>query len=394
MRVVLFTGKGGVGKTTAAAATAAYAARRGVKTLVISADAAHSLADVLQSPPSAEPAEVAPSLYVAQPDPRRLLMASWESVQEYLTALLRGAGVDPLTAHEVTVLPGVEEILTISAVSEQIASGRFDLVVVDCAPTAETLRLLALPEAVEHYLSRLFPMDATLARLLGPRLRRSGGVGLPEARVVEGVARLRAELAGVRAVLTAPETSVRLVLTPDRVVLAESRRTLTMLGLYGYRVDALLANRIFPDDRSGAWHSHWAQEQRRAVAELELSVAPMPVLRADFCAIEPLGPEILADLGETIYGAADPLTPPAVQQPVQVSSTGTGFSLEVTLPFAARGEVTVSRRADDLIIEVGSRARVLALPGVLRRCLVSGARLDDGVLSVGFEPDPSLWLTP
>lgn len=390
----MFTGKGGVGKTTAAAGTAALVARHGVKTLVVSTDSAHSLADALEVAGCAEPREVAPSLFMAEADPRQLILQSWDALQQYLVSLLCAAGVDPLAAHEITVLPGAEEVLALLAVRDHVTSGRFDLVVVDCAPTGETLRLLALPEALDHYAGRLLPMDSALARALRPAVGRVTGVPLPAPQVLDGALRLRAELAGVREVLTAASTSVRLVLTPERVVVAEARRTLTTLSLYGYRVDAVVVNRLFPSAGADRWRRRWVQAQQEQLAEVERSFAPVPVLRAGFADVEPVGVEALGDVAEGFYDGMDPLAEPVGEGPVSVQRDGQGFRLDVALPFAQRGEVDLSRRGDDLMIGVGAHARVLALPSALRRCVVAGAVLRDGRLRVSFEPDPALWPTP
>lgn len=238
MRVLLFTGKGGVGKTTAAAGTAALAARRGLKTLVLSTDAAHSLADALAVRAGPEPAEVDGGLYVQQVDTQRRFEQSWSAVREYLLAVLDTAGVDALAAEELTVLPGAEEVLALLEVRDQVGSGRWDVVVVDCAPTAETLRLLALPDALGWYMERVFPIERRVVRSLRPVLGRVAGVPMPRDHVFDAMERLYAELGEVRSVLTDARTSVRLVLTPEAVVVAEARRTLTSLSLFGYRVDA------------------------------------------------------------------------------------------------------------------------------------------------------------
>ena len=265
MRVLLFTGKGGVGKTTAAAATAVRAAGRGTKTLVISTDPAHSLADAFGVALGPEPTEIDTGLAGMQIDAQSSFERSWRQVQAYLLEVLAKAGIDPIEAEELTVLPGADEVLALLAVRAEVESGRWDLVVVDCAPTAETLRLLALPEALDWYMRRLWPAERRLVRSLRPVLSRVSGVPMPADAVFDAVERLHAELAGVRAVLADPErTSVRLVLTPESVVVAESRRTLTTLSLYGYRVDGVIANRIFPS--GDPWRDAWASAQAEQLA--------------------------------------------------------------------------------------------------------------------------------
>jgi arsenite/tail-anchored protein-transporting ATPase len=394
MRVLLFTGKGGVGKTTAAAGTAALAARRGLKTLVLSTDAAHSLADALAVRAGPEPVEVDGGLYVQQVDTQRRFEQSWSAVREYLLAVLDTVGVDALAAEELTVLPGAEEVLALLEVRDQVQSGLWDVVVVDCAPTAETLRLLALPDALGWYVERVFPIERRVVKSLRPVLGRVAGVPMPRDQVFDAMERLYAELGEVRTVLTDARTSVRLVLTPEAVVVAEARRTLTSLSLFGYRVDAVLANRVFPAEGADPWRAGWVAAQARQLAEVDDSFAPLPVLRAPYQPSEPVGVDELADLAEMAYAGADPFELPAGPVPLDVERSGDEFVLSLALPFAEHDDTQLVRSGDDLVVTVGSYRRVLALPSALRRCTVVGATLRDGRLRVRFEPDPALWMSP
>ncbi|HET7406169.1 MAG TPA: ArsA family ATPase [Mycobacteriales bacterium] len=392
MRVILFTGKGGVGKTTTAAATATLAAGRGCKTLVLSTDPAHSLADAFGVALGAEPTEVDTGLYGQQVDAQQRFEASWREVQSWLLSVLDAAGVDRMEAEELTVLPGAEELLALLEVRAQVASGRWDLVAVDCAPTAETLRLLALPEALRWYMDRIFPVERRVVRSLRPVLNRVAGVPMPHDRVFDAVERLHGQLDEVRGVLTSPAASVRLVLTPESVVVAEARRTLTTLSLYGYRVDGVVANRVIPGDGGDAWRTGWAAAQSAQLAEVEESFAPLPVWRSAYRAGEPVGLPELAALGAAVYTDVDPLVLPAGEDPVRVERSGSDFLLQVALPLASKSDVDLARRGDDLVVTVGSHRRVLSLPSALRRCVVAGAAFREGVLRVRFEPDPAVWM--
>src|SRR6476646_7572382 len=250
MRVILFTGKGGVGKTTTAAATAVRAARSGVTTLVMSTDAAHSLGDALDvdlGGRAGTPVEVEPHLSALQVSPPHLLGDSWRVVQDYLLSALGTLGIDTVVAEELTRLPGAEEVAALLELRSQVESGRWDLVVVDCAPTAETLRLLALPEALAWHLERLLPAQRGFIRTLRPAAAAAAGVPLPQPEVVEAVTGWHRQMRQVQRILSGEQTSVRLVLTPELVVIAESRRTWTSLALYGFAVDAVVVNRVFPD---------------------------------------------------------------------------------------------------------------------------------------------------
>ncbi len=392
MRVLLFTGKGGVGKTTASAATAAAAAARGSKTLVLSTDPAHSLADALGVALGATPTEVDTGLYAMQVDAQAAFERTWRELQTYLLTLLERAGVDALQAEELTVLPGADEVLALLEVTRQVTAGPWDLVVVDCAPTGETLRLLALPEALTWYVERVFPAQRRALRAVRPLLSRVSGPVVPHEDVFDAVERLHRELLGVRAVLTAPSTSVRLVLTPEAVVVAEARRTLTSLALYGYRVDGLLANRVFPASPE-PFLAGWATAQSEQLAAVRADAGGLPVLELAYCGCEPVGLAALTALGQSLYGAADPAEPAADAPDLQsVARTADGFELSLALPLARRSELDLTRSGDELVVTVAGHRRVLALPSALRRCTVAGAVLTGGRLVVRFEPDPALWL--
>jgi arsenite-transporting ATPase len=393
MRVVLFTGKGGVGKTTAAAGTAVLTARSGLKTLVLSTDGAHSLADALDVSAGPDPVEALPGLAVQQVDTQRRFEAAWGDVRDYLLTVLDTAGVDAVAAEELTVLPGADELLALLELRDQVRSGRWDVVVVDCAPTAETLRLLALPDALGWFMDRVFPLDRQIVRSLRPVLGRVAGLPMPRDGVLDALARLHGELAEVRAVLDDAGTSVRLVLTPEAVVVAEARRTLTSLSLFGYRVDAVVANRVFPSASDGdPWLAGWVRAQQAMLAEVTESFAPLPVLVGSYCPSEPVGSDALGALAEQMYGDLDPVAAPPERGPMDVERSGDEFVLTVALPFADRDDMDLVRAGDELVLSVGSARRVLALPSALRRCTVVGAVLRDGVLRIRFEPDPSLWM--
>jgi arsenite/tail-anchored protein-transporting ATPase len=396
MRILLFTGKGGVGKTTTSAATAAFAAARGSKTLVLSTDPAHSLADAFAVELGSEPTEIDTGLYGQQIDTQRAFEASWREVQHYLRDILEQGGVDPLEAEELTVLPGADEILALLELRAQVASGRWDTIVVDCAPTGETLRLLALPDALRWWMQRMFPPERRVLRTLRPVLSHLAGLPLPPDAVFGAVERLSGELAEVRALLVDPAiTSVRLVLTPESVVVAEARRTLTTLSLYGYRVDGVVANRVFPDEGSelDPWRAGWVEAQRGQLAEVAASFPGLPVWTSTYAAGEPIGLAALGGLATATYADTDPLAVVATPDPLIVERVSSDeYVMSVALPHAERRDVELIRKGDDLMLTVGSHRRALALPSALRRCVVDGAALRDGRLRVRFRPDPDVWM--
>jgi len=395
VRVLLFTGKGGVGKTTTAAATATLAALRGHKTLVLSTDPAHSLADAFGVALGDEPTEIGAgsfgSLYGQQVDTQRAFEASWREVQHYLREVLESGGVDPIEAEELTVLPGAEEVLALLELRRQVS--QWDIVVVDCAPTAETLRLLALPEALNWYMDRVFPLERRVVRSLRPVLSHLAGMPMPPDRVFAAVERLHTELSDVRRLLVDPAvTSVRLVLTPEAVVVAEARRTFTSLAMHGYRVDGIVANRVFPT-RDDDFVAGWVAAQQDQLAGIATSFGTLPLWQSPYRAAEPVGLSALGELAADVYGDGDPLAVIETPDPMTVERISADeFVLSVALPLADKREVDLVRKGDELVLTVGSHRRVLALPSVLTRCVVDGAGLRDGRLRVRFRPDPDLWM--
>jgi arsenite-transporting ATPase len=383
VRVLLFTGKGGVGKTTSAAATAVLAARRGLRTLVLSTDPAHSLADALGVPLGAEPVEIAPGLLGQQVDTQRRFEESWGTVREYLKQLLGRSGIGDIVAEQLTVLPGAEEVLALLEVRARAAAGDVDLLVVDCAPTAETLRLLALPGALGWYFDRTFPAHRRLAKVARPFLGRDGV--LPTDDVFAAVHRLSVELAEVNELLTDPaRASVRLVLTPESVVVAESRRTYTSLALYGFTVDAVVANRVIPAGGDDPWRAGWAAAQATRLDEVRQSFAGLPVHVGEYLDAEPVGLDALASYGERLYGEADLLATAPEARPLQVEASGAEALVSLPLPLVDRADVDLARTGDDLIVTVAGHRRVVALPEWLGSRPVCGAALTDGRLTVRF----------
>lgn len=389
MRVILLTGKGGVGKSTLAAGTAALCAADGLRTLVLSTDAAHSLADAFGVPIGSEPTAVTEHLSVQQVDAQRRFQQSWAKIQRYLMSVLDVAGVDPVAAEELTVIPGAEEVLALLELRLHARSGRWDVIVVDCAPTAETLRLLALPEALGWYIQRVFPVERRVVRALRPVLARAAGVPMPEDDVFAAVERLHRELDEVRALLVGPDSSVRLVLTPEQVVLAEARRSYTTLSLFGYRVDGVVANRIFPSDGADDWRAGWVVAQDRVLDQVAESFAGLPVWTSVYRPTEPVGVDTLRQLAEDVYDGCDPLALPSGPGPFRIGRTATGTVLRLALPLVSRSEVGLARNGDELVVTVGSYRRLLTLPAGLARHRVAAARVEDGELRVRFEENAS-----
>jgi arsenite-transporting ATPase len=385
VRVLLFTGKGGVGKSTVAAGTAALAAAAGHRTLVLSTDAAHSLADAFGTTIGPEPTKVSDRLHVQQVDAQLRFEQSWAEIQGYLLSVLDVAGVDPVAAEELTVIPGAEEVLALLELRLHARSGSWDVIVVDCAPTAETLRLLALPEALGWYMHRVFPFERRVVKTLKPVLQRAAGVPMPGDTVFDAIERLHLELDEVRGLLSGPDASVRLVLTPEQVVLAEARRSYTTLSLFGYRVDGVVANRVFPADGADDWRAGWVVAQDAVLEQVTQSFAGLPVWRSVYRPAEPVGEESLRSLASDVYAGDDPLAIPAGDGPFRITRNGRGAVLHLALPGAQRSDVDLARAGDELVVSVGSYRRLLTLPAALSKYRTAGARVEQGELQVRFE---------
>lgn len=385
MRVLLITGKGGVGKTTISAATALRAADLGHRTLVMSTDPAHSLGDAFDSPLGDEPTEVDHGLFGQQIDAQKRLESHWGTVRDYLADLFDWGGAGVIAAEELVVFPGMDELFALAEVQDHVASEEFDAIVVDCAPTAETLRLLSLPDALGWYMEKLFPMERRLARFVRPVLSRVVSMPLPDDEVFEAGEGFYGRIEGVRRLLGDPRiTSARLVMNLEKMVVAEARRTYTYLGLFGYAVDSAIINRIIPDAVTDPYFKRWRELQAEHLETVEDAFSDLRLLRLRLFDEEMVGLDKLRIVGEELYGDRDPLDRLAEATPFRMYEQGEEIVLALSLPLAQRGEVDVHRHHDEIIVSVGPYRRSLVLPDSLRRREVVGARLSAGVLAVRF----------
>jgi arsenite/tail-anchored protein-transporting ATPase len=385
VRILLFTGKGGVGKTTVAAATATRAAQSGQRTIIISTDPAHSLADSFDIPLYARAVEIAPNLWAEQIDAQERLESNWREIQEFVISWLNWAGVDAIEAEELSVIPGLDEIFSLIDVKQHVDSGKYDLLVIDCAPTAETLRLLSLPEIMNWYIERIFPVERRIVKTVRPLLTRITTMPIAEDRIYAAIERLHRNLDGVRQLLTNDRmSSVRLVVNPEKMVIAEARRTYTYLSLFGYRTDAVVVNRIIPDEVEDPYFGKWKEIQAEHLKTVTESFAPVPILKARLFDREMVGLELLADMAREVYGDVDPMALLHRDEPMRVRRRGSSYVLSLRLPFVERSDLDVFRKADELYISVGSYKRNLILPQSLQRLEVQEANFEDGRLDVRF----------
>ncbi|MGH9247541.1 MAG: ArsA family ATPase [Acidimicrobiales bacterium] len=385
MRILVFTGKGGVGKTTVAAATALRCAETGQRTLVLSTDPAHSLADSFDVALGDHPTPVAERLAGQQLDARERLEEAWSDVKGYLTEVFNWAGLDEVEAEELAILPGLDEIFALADIKTHASSGDWDVIIVDCAPTAETIRFLSLPEILAWYIEKVFPIERRVVRTVRPVLSRLTSIPIPRDEVFAAGRRFYERLEGVRDLLVDPGiTSVRLVVNPEKMVIAEARRTYTYLSLFGYRVDAVVANRLLPEEVTDPWFEQWKALQLEHLATIEEGFAPLPVLRAELAATELVGIDRLRRFAVSVYGDRDPAARLHKGDPLRIRRRGDGYVLTVALPFADRDDLDLARRGDELVITVGPYRRALMLPDSLHRRPVAEAALKRGTLRVVF----------
>jgi len=384
-RVLLFTGKGGVGKTTVAAATAARVAAGGARTVVCSTDPAHSLGDAYGLELSDDVQLIAPRLAAVQLDARRRLEETWDAVRDYLVALFDWAGAAPVEAEELAVVPGLDEVFALADIKQFADSGDYDVVVVDCAPTAETLRMLSLPDVLGWYMDRVFPTQRRVTRTVRPLLARVLSMPIASEGVFSAVHDFAQRLDGVRDLLTdADQTSARIVVNAERMVVAEARRMFTYLHLFGYHVDAVIANRLLPAAVSDPWFDEWRAVQAGHLETIDAAFAPVPVLTAELAPGELIGLDRLAGLAVELYGDIDPAARLASVDPLRIESVGDTLVLSMPLPGATRGELELGRHDDELLLAVGSHRRAVSLPDSLARREVGGARFEGDRLEVAF----------
>jgi arsenite-transporting ATPase len=387
-RILLYTGKGGVGKTSVAAATALTCADRGLRTIILSTDIAHSLGDAFSVELGPEPTEIARNLWGQESEVFHNVAKYWGRIQAYAASVLRWRGLDDVMAEEMTVLPGMDEVGSLLWIAEHHDSGDYDVIVVDAAPTGETLRLLSLPEAAKWWMDKIEPIGRRISRLTGPIIQRVVGMPMPGGDVFDAGEELFRKLEHMHSLLVDPaKTSVRVVLTLEQVVIKEAQRSFTYFHLYGYPTDLVIANRILPDS-VGQYFRGWYEAQQRYGPMVEQTFAPIPVRYAPFFDREVVGVTMLRELGRALYQETDPTGHYYRGRPYSVVRDDGEFVLSVELPFAAKEEIALSRSGDEIVIDVGGLRRNLVLPRALIDAETRGARFDDQVLKIRFAAPP------
>jgi len=385
MRIILFTGKGGVGKTTVSAATALAAAARGSRTLVVSTDVAHSLGDALAVEIGRDIRRIGPNLWGQEVDALYQLEKYWGVLRQYISSVLRARGLDDVVADELANLPGMEEIASLMQLTSVARDNRFDVIIVDCAPTGETMQLLSFPEMARWWLEKLFPIQRAVARMARPVVQPFVGIPLPTDDVFTAVKDLILKVDDMRGLLADPEiSSIRLVLNLEKMVIKETQRAYTYFSLFGYATDAVIVNRSLPQTVDGRFLSGWVEAQRRYRDMVQEAFAPLPILELPLSENEIVGRRRLLDAARLLYGDRDPTARLFTGVPQKVERKGKRYVLTLAAPFTERGKVDISQKGDDLMVRVGAYKRNLALPRTLAGLQATGAHLDGERLLITF----------
>jgi arsenite-transporting ATPase len=392
MRILLYTGKGGVGKTSIAAATGVRCAALGYRTIVVSTDSAHSLADSFDIPLGPEPTRVTDNLWGQELDVLQQTDKYLGSLKRYAASVLSIRGLDRIVAEELTVLPGIEELTSLIQVVQLYDTGDYDVIILDCAPTGATLQLLTMPEIGRWYLEKIVPAEKRILNLGRPILRAFVNGPIPEKEIHEALERLVTQVKRMQRLLTdRKHASARLVLNPEKMVIKETRRAYMYLSLYGYPVDALICNRMLPPEATSNYLQEWRSIQQGYRQTVEESFAPLPILDVPLFSREVVGPEMLRHMGTTLFADRDPTDVLYTSEEQYIVEDGNGYTLRVPLPVPS-GKIQLNRLSpDELIVHIGNRKRILSLPHTLAAMKIRGARHQDNVLHIEFAPSRSGW---
>jgi len=390
MRIILYAGKGGVGKTTLSAVTGVACARRGLRTLVMSLDPAHSLSDSFDLSGSlthsgGAPVEVEDNLWIQELDLQRELDENWGEVFDYFATLIHTTGIREVLADELAILPGMEEVACLLHINRYARDETFDVVILDCAPTGESMRFISLPTSLEWYMQKLFRLERNVMRAVRPIARHLTKIPLPSDDYFKSLQRLYERLEGVEALLQDPKvTTARLVTNPEKMVLKETQRAFTYFHLFDLTVDAVVVNRILPKTVRDEFFKTWQASQKEYLAEAEACFAPVPVWHVELARREMVGRRDLARLAKRVFGTRDPAAVYYGERAFEFSKRDGKTVLSIRAPFLSGGEIDLRKNDDELILRIGSWRRFVTLPRRVAALEPSAATLDDGVLRVEF----------
>jgi len=390
MRILLFSGKGGVGKTSLAAATGLQLANLGRRTLVMSIDPAHSLADSfdldtdLFHSQTSDPLAINDRLSILELNIQKEVKRHWQEISSYVTSVLRTTGISDVEADELAILPGMEELSAMMYINQYRRENRYDVVVLDAAPTAESMRFISMPTTLDWYMKHIFPFQRSLLKAVRPIANRVAPFELPPDSYFGNIRQLFEKLEGVGETMEDPRTtSVRLITNPEKMVLRETQRAFVYFSLHGLTVDTVIVNRVLPSNISDTWFNEWHNSQESIMRELEEYFAPVPVRRVPLFSHEVLGQQRLQDLAKVLYSEnEDPAAVTRTERPYTFEKRNGMYEVRLSLPFATKSEVGLFKKGDELVIEVGTLRRHIGLPRSMATLVPSRARLESRVLTV------------
>jgi len=385
MRVLLYTGKGGVGKTSISAATAVRCAELGYRTVIISTDAAHSLSDVFRKELTDKPVEITDNLSGVEVDPNTELREHWGDIQKYITAFLKSQGIEEVVAEEIAILPGIDELMSLLKIREFYESREYDVIILDCAPTGATVKLLSIPDVFRWYIQKLFPIERKVMKVIKPVAERIVPFPLPAEDVYNSVELLYKKLDGLnRIMLDNKTTSVRLVINPEKMVIKEAQRAYAYLSLFGYNVDSVIANRIFSDDINETKYSRWLSIQKKYLSEAEEIFSPLPILCIRFFEKEIGGVKDLRDLAQECFGKDDPVKVYYREKPVQFFRKNGVHTISIHLPGIKKEEIDLWIKGEELIVKVKNFQRNILLPHNYTTLQIMTAKVEKENLIINF----------
>lgn len=385
-RIILYTGKGGVGKTTTAAATGILAAKRGYKALVISTDPAHSLGDSFDMELGPEPKEIMPNLYAQEVDVYYSVEKYWGKLTEYLQSLLSWMKVDEILTEEFSVIPGMEEVACFLWVQQHLQRKSYDVIIVDSAPTGETLRLLSLPDVARWWIVKIFPIERKVVKLIRPAMKVVTEMPLPEEHTYDAIEDLFKKLDSIHKVFSNPEiTSIRLVLNLEKMVIKETQRAYTYLNMYNYPVDSVIINRIMPEELDTPFFEEWRKFQEGYREEVDELFSPIPAFEAPLFSKEVFGINSLEKFGQALFSQKDPTEIFFKGKPYEIVKEEGAYQLRLKLPFVSKEKISLFQTVDELTIQIENHRRNLFLPRFLAGLAIKEAKFQDGTLRIIFE---------
>ena len=391
MRIVLFAGKGGVGKTSIAAASGVACAKKGLKTLIMSLDAAHSLVDsfdldkTLMDKNKGKPIRVAKNLYIQEVDAQEEIEKNWGEVHKYISNLLNISGIDEVLAEELAILPGMEEVSSLLYINRYVTQKSYDVILLDCAPTGESIRFISNPTSLEWYMEKLFDIERRIVKVARPITKKLYKIPLPEDKYFDTIQKLFDRLKGIDGILSDPDiTSVRLVTNPEKIILKETQRAYMYFSLYKMCVDAVIINRILPEAVVDGFFARWKGTQDRYIKKTEQLFSPIPILKVPMLNDQVVGMRDLAKLAKQIYGSLNPEQILYAESPYSFRKVKNDYFLDIKIPFLTKKEVELSKRNEELIVRMGGFKRHVLLPRNIANRKPSGAKIERNKIVIKF----------